>query len=315
MSQNAVSEHSRIGGSVFDPRTGHSLAGTRNIAVGIAPEHATILDHPPTAEDHDSFVATNAHILSRHGAVGMRHDPSTGLHHLEVVALTPSKNAALEMGKHLGETHVTNLATDDKIPTGSAGERQPSHLSVDERFAHLQQSSPAKESYSGTHFSDKKLDKIEGSRRGELSAGKLPATNADSARVHLGTKTGMGVDAPAGFYTVKAGASAPALAAAKANSHSVRGQFAFATTDHPAFKESYANGVQHATLAGADAQTAHQLGLNAAEHALEDAGFDGYHSPVHPTVRFHFGDHDVVPAHDHPKPEDTKPQLPKHTGQ
>lgn len=311
MSQDALSEHLRSGGNTFDPRTGSSLSGTRNIAVGIAPEHATVYNRPPTAQEHDNFVAAHQDILAKHihSAVRTSHDPETGQHKMEIVGLTPSKAVAAELGAHLGETHVHNLATGEKIATGVSGDQSPSHVPIDARFDHLRQSSPSKESYSGTHFSDRKLDKIEGSRRGEASAGKLPATNADSARVHLGTKTGKGVDAPAGFYTVKAGASAPALAAAKAHSHSVRGNFAFATTEHPAFKEGYANGVQHASLSGADPQTAHQFGLNAAEHALEDAGFDGYHSATHSHIRFHFGDHEIAPAHDHPKPEDTKPQV------
>jgi hypothetical protein len=302
MAHKAIAEHARAGGSTFDPRTGDNLSGTRNIAVGIAPEHAFIHDKPFTAQDHDNFVAAHHEVLSKHShsAVGTYHDSSTGLHHMEIVGLTPSKNAALDMAGHMGEKHVYNLATDDKIPTGEV-ESKPSHLSVDQRFDHLRAASPKRETYSGTHFSDKPLDKIEGARRGELGAKKMPATNADSARVHLGTKTGLGPDAPGGFYSIKAGEAAPALAAAKQHSYRVRGQFAFGSTESPEFKNGYAAASQHALAAGAKPDIAHHLGLNAAEHALQDAGYDGYHSPAHPNVRFHFGDHEAVPVAAHEK--------------
>ena len=60
----------------------------------------------------------------------------------------------------------------------------------------------------------------------------------------------------------------------------------------------------------ADDKTAHHLGLNNAEHALQDQGFDGYLSPTHPAVRFHFGDHDAEPVQSHQpmEAEDVKPK-------
>jgi hypothetical protein len=295
MAEDAIAEHAKTGGSTFDPRTGQNLSGTHNIAVGLAPEHSSIHDRPLTAQDHDDFIAANHHILAKHGnsAVGTYHE--NGLHHIEVVGLTPSRQAAVAAGQHLGEDHVFNLATDDKTPTGHAGPRQPSHLNVDERFEQLRAGSPKREPYTGTHFSDEKLDKIEGARRGELGAKKLPPTNADHKRVRLGTKTGLGPDAPAGFYTAKAGTVAPPMMAMKKHPHQIRGQFAFGSTDHPAFQQAYAAAHQQASTAGAKPDVAHGLGLNAGEHALQAAGFDGYNSPNHPGVNFHFGDHVVEP--------------------
>jgi hypothetical protein len=295
MAHDAVAEHLRTGGSTFDPRTGQNLAGSRHHAVTIAPEHSEVRNRPSTPQEHDNFVQAHRETFVKHmnSAVGTHHDPETGLHHIEIVGLTPSKNAAIEMASHLGEKHIHSLHNDEKTPTIGDG-FQGSPMSVDDRLRHLHQQSPKREPYSGTHFSDKKLDIIEGARRGELGDAKTPSAHADSSRVHLGTKTGMGPDAPGGFYSVKAGAPAPAFAAAKAHSHPVRGQFAFGSTEHPEFKQGYADGVQKASMAGADPQTAHRLGLNSAEHALQDAGYDGYHSPAHPNVRFHFGDHTVV---------------------
>lgn len=300
MAEEAVAEHAKTGGSTFNPRTGQNLAGTRNIAVGIAPEHSSIHDHPLTAQDHDNFVAANAHILSKHdhSAVGTYSDG--GLHHIEIVGLTPSKTEALKLATHLGEKGIHNLATSDNIPTGVTSPREASHVSVDERFDHLRAASPVRQPYSGTHFSDEKLDKIEGARRGELGAKKMPAVNADSKRVRLGTKMGAGPDAPAGFYTIKSGAVAPPLMATKKHPHQVRGKFAFGSTDHPAFQQAYAAVHQQALAKGAKPEIAHGLGLNAGEHGLADAGFDGYSSPSHPGIFFHFGDHkldDAKPLH------------------
>ncbi len=293
MAHEAVAEHLRTGGSTFDPRTGQNMVGSRHHAVGIAPEHSVVLNRPPTPHEHDAFVATHHQLLSSHAnsAVGTFHDPDTGMHHMEIVGLTPSKNAALEMAAHLGESHVHNLTNDEKTSTGAKNEYRASDSTPEERLKHLHSQSPKRELYSGTHFSDRKLDIIEGARRGEPGDAKTPSSHADAARVHLGTKTGMGPDAPAGFYSVKAGHPAPPSELSKPHSHPVRGQFAFGSTEHPEFKQGYADGVQKAALAGADPQTAHHLGLNTAEHALQDAGYDGYHSPKHPGIVFHFGDH------------------------
>jgi len=299
MAHEAVAEHLRTGGSTFDPRSGQNLAGSRHHVVTVAPEHSVALNHPPTPEEHDAFVAAHHELLrSRtNSAVGTFHNPEDSMHYIEIVGLTPSKNAALEMAAHLGEGHVHNLANDEKTSTGAKAEFRASDSTPEERLRHLHSQSPKRELYSGTHFSDRKLDVIEGARRGEPGDAKTPASHSDAARVHLGTKTGMGPDAPAGFYSVKAGHPAPPSELAKPHSHQVRGQFAFASTEHPEFKRGYAEGVQKAALAGADPQTAHHLGLNTAEHALQDEGYDGYYSPKHNGLRFHFGDHVVSHAH------------------
>lgn len=295
MAHDAIAEHEATGGSTFDPRSGKNLAGTRNIAVNIAPEHSVVHDRALTPQDHDAFVAAHHEVLSKHAnsAVGTYHDTATGMHHMEVIGLTPSKTAAVDMAAHTGENHVYNLSNDEKIPTNEPLSRRPSHLTVDQRFEHMRAVSPKREPYTGTHFSDKKLDKIEGARRGEPGAKKRPATDADHVRVRLGTKTGQGPDAPGGFYTVKAGAAAPPLASDKAHAHKVRGQFAFGSTESPEFQRGYIGAHQNALQQGANPLIAHGLGLNGGEKALEDAGYDGYSSPKHPNIRFHFGDHEL----------------------
>lgn len=299
IASEALSEHANTGGSTYEPTTGKNLSGSRKIAVSVAPEHAAISDQPFTPQQYSDFVGTHRDLLSRNPsvAVGTQVDPTTGLHRMELVGTTSSKTAANALASHLGEDHAYNLATDEKIPTGADpnADRPVSHMSVDERIQQLNAASPQKQPYNGTHFSDAKLDMIDGARRGAPNA-KGAAVGSEAERLRLGSKTGMGEDAPAGFYTYKAGALPDASVASRKNTYQVRGSMAFASTDHPEFQNGYVSGVQKAIEAGADPKTAHQLGLNAAERAIQDAGYDGYHSPAHPNVRFHFGGAEATPV-------------------
>lgn len=297
IASEALQEHVKTGGSTFDPRTGQNLAGSRHYAVGVSPETAQAHATAPTPEQYNSFVAEHRDILARHPntAVGTQYDPATGLHRMEVVGTTTSKPAAQQMAAHLGEDHAYHLATDNKVPTGANGDWQPSPMSAQERLQQLNSATPPKETYSGTHFSDAKLDMIDGSRRGATGE-KGTNTGAEAARLRLGTKTGLGQDAPGGFYTYTADALPDSTVSSRKTAYRVRGQMAFGTTDSPEFQTGYANGVQKALESGADQQTAHQLGLNAAEHALKDAGYDGYYSPKHPNTRFHFGNAEATPV-------------------
>lgn len=292
VSSRALEEHANTGGSTYNPRTGQSLAGSRNFAVGVAPEHTAVFDQAPTPRQYSDFAATHRDLLARNPNlhIGSYVDPDTGVHSLEIVAATPSKQAAGALGARLGEGHVYNLATDEKIPTGvdPSLQRSPVTLPLEDRLTELDAAAPKRSPYSGTHFSDSKFDLIDGSRRGATAANGTPT--GESARLRLGSSTGMGKDAPPGFYTYHAGALPDPAMAAKPNAYNVRGQYAFATTDDPVFQNGYRVGQQWALDAGADPKMAHQLGLNAAEHAVRDAGYDGYYSPKHPGVRFHFGD-------------------------
>ena len=287
----AASEHANTGGSTFDPTTGKNLAGSKNIAVGIAPEHSVISEHPVTPQQYSEFVAQHRDFLasSPNTAVGTHFDPATGLHHMELVGLTPSKMAASDMASQLGESYTYNLATDEKIPTGMDPNARPlAPASPTERAAQINAASPQREPYSGTHYSTAQIDMIDGARRGSSGG-------AEAARTRLGTQSGLGDDAPAGYYTYKSGSLGDASMAGRQRAYQVRGKMAFATTDSPEFQNGYAAGVQKASAAGADAQTAHQLGLNAAEKAVQDAGYDGYYSPKYPNTRFHFGSEPAVP--------------------
>lgn len=298
VANSALQEHLSTGGSTVDPRTGQSLAGTRHYTVGVSPETAQAHPTAPTPEQYSQFVAEHRDVLARNPntAIGTSYDPTTGLHKIELVGTTTSKPAAQALAAHLGEDHAYHLGTDQKIPTGAAGDWQPSPMDVHARLKELAARTPQKETYAGTHYSDAAVDMIDGARRGSSGG-------AEAARLRLGTQTGMGEDAPGGFHTYKSGALPDTAMAGKKNVYQVRGRMAFASTDHPEFQQGYADGVQRASLAGADPQTAHQLGLNAAERAVQDAGFDGYFSPKHPNTRFHFGSEPAVPVAPKAAPE------------
>lgn len=292
VANQALAEHSLYGGSTTNPRTGASLNGTKNWSVGVAPEATQISEKGFTPQEYNDFATQHKDLLAQHqnSAIGTSYDPTTGLHHMEITATTPSKTAAMNMAYHLGEDNIFHLGTNEAVPTGATGDRPLTHLSIDDRLEQLRGDSPTKQPFSGTHFSDAKLDTIDGARRGTSGVG------AESARLRLGSQTGMGPDAPPGFHAYQSGSLPEAQIAGKKNAYNVRGQMAFASTDHPLFQAGYQEGVQNALAKGADAQTAHQLGLNNAEHALQSAGFDGYHTPSNPGARFVFGSHDVTPV-------------------
>lgn len=297
VASQAIQEHATTGGSTFEPTTGKNLAGSRNVAVGIAPEHTVISDRPFNAQQYQDFVGAHRELLAKNPkiAVGTHFDPASGLHRMELVGLTPSRAAATSVANSLGEGHVYDLANDEQVPTGNDphAERPINLSTIEDRVSDLNSQTPQKTPYSGIHYSDAKLDMIDGARRGAPTANGIPS--AEASRLRLGSQTGMGEDAPAGFHTYKAGSLPDAATSARPNAYRVRGQMAFASTDTPEFQNGYANGVQNATEAGADAQTAHKLGLNAAENAVKNAGYDGYFSPKHPNVRFHFGNAEAIP--------------------
>jgi hypothetical protein len=291
-----VRKHHQHGGSTTDPRDGRDMVGDHGVVLSIAPEHAAIMNHPPTAAEVQRFVGLHRDLFNKHPElhVGTHHDPDTHSHALEVVAKTSSKGAANNLAHHIGENQTFNLQTGQKHLTG-ATEPHPQMLPLDQRVSELRAQTPKKEPYVGTHFSDERHDgMIEGARRGAISPKGVP-DSADFSRVRLGSQTGKGEDAPAGFYSYMSGSVPESGVASKRHSHIVRGNFAFGSTDSPEFKQGYMEGFNDATHKGADPKVAHKLALNHAEHAMRDTGYDGYFSPHHPNVRFHFGDHVAEP--------------------
>lgn len=292
VAQQALSEHAAHGGSTTDPRTGQSLTGTRNWSVGVAPEATQVSERPFTPEEYNNFASIHKDTLSQHNnsAIGTSFDPSSGLHSMEVVATTPSKAAAAAMGSTLGENSIYHVGHDESVPLNPGTERPLTHLSIDDRLQQVAGNSPTKVPFSGVHFSDAKLDTLDGARRGTGAGGE------ENARLRLGSQTGLGKDAPPGSYVYTAGSLPESQMSARKNAYSVRGKMAFGTTDAPEFQQGYQEGSQTALAKGADPQTAHSLGLNAAEHSMRDAGYDGYYNASHPHIRFIFDSHEVQPT-------------------
>lgn len=294
LAERSAATHQMNGGSTFDPRTGADMSGSSHWTVGMMPESAHHSTRPFTPDDFLSFASGHGDIFMSHpnSAVGTEHDPSTGLHTMEVVGTTPSKTAAMKLGKELGEAKIYHLGRSESVATGHEGERPVIPHSIDERFVQLRDDSPKRQPFSGTHFSDLPLDTIDGNRRG-MTGKDGTATGGESARLRAGTTTGMGKDAPPGFYAYADGSLPEPSVGQRKFAHPVRGSFAFATTDHPDFKSAFESGHQMASDQGADDTTARGLGANAGEHALRDAGFDGYHHPSRPDIRFLFGSHQL----------------------
>lgn len=294
----ALEDHQATGGSTTDPRTGQSLTGARKWTVGVSPETTQITQRAPMPSEYSNFVAQHRDLLQEHpnSAVGTQLGPD-GLHRLEVVGLTGSKQTAASLGSDLGENSIYHIGRDEEFGLGTSGPRQPHPTTVTERLQRLEENSPKAQTYSGTHYSATDIGDegtIEGSRRGIPSgSGKTaqPPVGAESIRLKLGSSTGLGPDAPPGFYSYKSGTLPDPVISSRPNAIPVRGQFAFGSPDSPEFQQAYHNVGASALSAGADPQTAHGLGLNAGEHALRDAGYDGYSSPAHPGTQFIFDDH------------------------
>lgn len=280
----ALNDHARSGGSTY--RGDQSMAGTNRWAVGVSPETARSSVRGFTPEDYDDFSAQHSDLLAQHpnSAVGTSQDQH-GIHYLELVGFTPSQHAAQIGGAALGESSVFHLGTNKSQDTGHVGDRPLVPHSVSERLQMLATGDHPAEPFSGIHFSDAKLDTIDGSRRGSSGVG------AESGRVRLGSQTGLGPDAPPGFHVYSANSLAEPQVAGRKNAHVVSGKFAFGSTASPEFLEAYEAARADAKAKGADDRTAHGIGANAGEQALYGAGYDGVSNPSQPSTRLVFGSH------------------------
>lgn len=269
----ALQEHTQTGGSTFDPRSGASLSAIHEWAVGAMPESAWVSEKAPSVQDYSSFVQQHTDIFTSHGnsAVGTYFDPETGLHHLEIVALSPSKNAAKELANSLGEQHIYHLGrAETDLAEGNKSAVNPQMFS--ERFEGVNATTPKRLPFRGTHYSDQPLDAIDGSKRG------ASGLSSESARLRESP------NAPPGYHVYVDGSLPDAPVAARKYSYPVQGSFSFASTDDPEFQDAYQ----------ANVDRGHGAAVNAAEHAVRDAGYDGYQNPKYPNSRFLFGSRAVT---------------------
>lgn len=291
--EEAIRLHHATGGSTFNAR-GENLAGRHLWATNAVPEGTLTLDRAPTPDEHAQFAQMHAGLLQHpNAAVGTHHDTRTGLHHVELVGVTPNKHAALDLAQSLGEDNVHGLANHEKLHTGVTGRPDFISHSPAERLDLLHQASPKKQPYSGTHYSNSSMDTIEGSRRGMPDPKTGQAAGGEAWRLRLGSNSQgkIGPDAPAGFYTHDAGSLPDHAMVARKFAHPVSGHLAIGSTDSPEFTNAHKETMTRALLAGADPKTAHGLGINAGEHALKDHGYDGYRSPNQPGTTFLYGNH------------------------
>lgn len=288
-SHPALVNHAQTGGSTF--RDTVSLSGKNRWAVGVSPETARSSPTGFTDDDYNQFTAQHANVLASNpnAAVGTYHDPATGIHHLELVGFSPSQTASSTIGAQQGEGSVFHLGTNQTVSTGHNGDRPLHPYTASERLQELAQSDLPSEPFTGVHFSDAKLDTIDGARRGASGVG------AEAKRLRLGSSTGLGPDAPPGFHVYDANSLAEPQIATRKNAHPVSGRFAFGSTSSPQFQDAYHNTHDLAKQSGADDETARGLASNAGEHALFSAGYDGLHNPSQPSTRLIFGSH-ALPA-------------------
>ena len=290
LGEHMAEEHETHDGATFDPRTGESMRGKNLWAANIAPELSEVLDHAPTPEDIGHFVDSHSDLFHRNknAYVGSHVDPQTGQHALEVVGLTSSKNDAAALAQQTGQRSIFHLGREQAEPVAPEPDAPALQVPIDTRFQALRSNAPAKTHYVGVHYSDNKFDVADGARRS--------GSGAEGERLNLGTQLGYGQDAPGGVYVYDKGARVEAPLVDKKHAYEIRGKYALANiADNPVWQAGLAKGKADAIAHGADDRTATLLGLNAAEHALQDAGFDGYYNPQQPHIKFLFGDHPVSP--------------------
>lgn len=141
LGQRMAEEHRVTEGATFNPRTAENLIGKPAWSVGVAPELTQVMKQMPQPQDFSAFAEKNRSLFEHFSAaqLGSWHDLETGLHHLDVVGLTASRERALKEAMALGEKGVFNLATKEYAPSGyTAEQRPPMTQTIEERFAAMQ---------------------------------------------------------------------------------------------------------------------------------------------------------------------------------
>ncbi len=143
-----------------------------------------------------------------------------------------------------------------------------------------------KEDFAGVHYSNVPAENgvLKGATRGAAKAG------SEQARVALGAEPGV--------YSYREGTQPESQIASRANKYSIEGKKAIADISGPQkdlFQNAYQEAKDAALKAGDNDTVAGHKGLNAAETAVKNAGYDGYESKAdYPGNTFLFGDQKVA---------------------
>lgn len=177
--------------------------------------------------------------------------------------------------------NYNSLKAKSQPPATGAGGMQDLHPDLD---VQPEQSGPPKKPFSGTHFSDAQIDGgvLHGSRRGSSPQA------ADAHRIHLGN------GAPAGVYVYNDHSVGHPQITGRKNAYRVSGDKAIAQIEsEPIWMDTLKKSYQDGLAGGKDQQTAFFSAINDSEHALRDAGYDGYTSSKQPHTTFLFGDQQI----------------------
>lgn len=140
LGEKIAAVHQATEGSTFDPRTAANLMGTQAWSVAIAPELTKVMNRTPDPKDFQEFAEKQYELFDnyKNAEIGSWHDLETGLHHIDIVGLTESRDRALNVAKSLGEKGIFNLGTTEYLGTGFTGEnRPPLQTPIAQRLAEL----------------------------------------------------------------------------------------------------------------------------------------------------------------------------------
>jgi hypothetical protein len=274
------------GGSTLNLTRGN-LAGTRNFAVSLFPELTQKIEgRPITPADIQGFLDKNRQLLSDPRlSFGTWVDPN-GTTWLDIVATTPVKKNAMELAQRYNQKAIYNLKTGEEIATGATGAtgEMLTEVPPQARFAQVE-AGPARERFQGTHYSNAKTDVLRGDMRGSSGIGQEK----------LRLKEGQG--AAPGVYVYGPETVRPEdMIVTRPYKHKVEGDFALANLDdNDVWNTTLTEAFKKHKAEGANDTQAMLRAVNDAEHALRDAGYDGYYRGKK-DITFLFDDQPVAQA-------------------
>ena len=118
--ERILKEH-QGGGSTFS-LDGRNLIGTPNFSVSLYPERTVILNHPPAAADIINFIHKNGDLFKdTRNNLGTWFNEAGGEHWLDVVAVIPDRDTAIELGRRFDQIAIFDLQKMEEIQIGGTG--------------------------------------------------------------------------------------------------------------------------------------------------------------------------------------------------